>query len=370
MIRLRCVRLINLCALVVMTSLFIVLIFLRPPRRVIQYVRTISSKRQLEGERKLILLLNGTTPEDIWGVLPRVKPERAALSCPFTKCVFTHDISLFTQCDAVVFDVNSVKFKDPPLHLRRPGQIWIFYSRSSPAAGHRLPSNWRHVFDWSMTYHSKSDIHMPHGRMLPLGGLQRRYNFTNVSMEHRRLAAAWSPPNCSIHSNGHRFVTELKNYIRVDIIGKCGTTGMSCSRFNTTDKCFQWMTSKYKFIILFEASYCHEYIPANIYKILETNAVPVIRGLWDYQLLPSPHKPVVNADNLSPLALGKYLKKLYRNSTMYAEHLKWKVKYSIQSTQNRDISWCELADRLHDPSRYQPRGNPYDFWYFGNHCKT
>lgn len=80
-----------------------------------------------------------------------------------------HDEWLREHADAIVFH-----FRDQPKHKRldipehHPShQIWIFYMNETPVNTYRKLSEYRGLFNWTMTYRSDSDILTAHSFWLP-----------------------------------------------------------------------------------------------------------------------------------------------------------------------------------------------------------
>ena len=89
-----------------------------------------------------------------------------------------------------------------------------------------------------------------------------------------------------------------------------------------------------------------------MYKYLQKNVVPVVRGAAKYSTF-VPHKWYINTAHFkSPQHLANYLKHLRNNPEEYLEYLKYRDQYD--STGYYGIvelpGWCELCARLNDPN--------------------
>lgn len=85
--------------------------------------------------------------------------------------------------------------------------------------------------------------------------------FLNTFTESKQ--ALWVVSNCFTQNKRHEIVTELQNYVEVDIYGKCGKGQISI------DLMKHMMESVYKFYLAFENSNCPDYITEKFYNSLE-----------------------------------------------------------------------------------------------------
>jgi len=63
--------------------------------------------------------------------------------------------------------------------------------------------------------------------------------------------------NCHESNTRKKYAKELRQYIPVDIYGKCGTK--KCPH-STKTKCFEMLNRDYKFYLAFENANCKDYI--------------------------------------------------------------------------------------------------------------
>ena len=94
----------------------------------------------------------------------------------------------------------------------------------------------------------------------------------------------WFVSHCGTPSGREKYVKILRDYIGVDIYGKCGRN--KCGRVKNVevkysvdeDPCFTMVNSRYKFYISFENSICKDYITEKTYNALKLNTIPIVLG--------------------------------------------------------------------------------------------
>ena len=120
-------------------------------------------------------------------------------------------------------------------------------------------------------------------------------------------------------------VTKLREYIQVDVYGKCGE--LSCPDDNKTD-CNAHIAAQYKFFFAFENSLCSEYITEKFFRTLNYDIVPVVLGLGDYSKY-VPKSGYINVlDYKSPKELADYLIYLDKNPSEYNKYFAWRKHIS------------------------------------------
>lgn len=115
---------------------------------------------------KLILLW--TPFFDYWNYLPQANFDQCS-RC--RNCLITTDKSKLLESDAVIFHARDMDVtRLPPFRL--PNQRWVFYCLESPPYSD-FPGlqHTQHMFNWTMTYRSDSDIPAPYGYVSKVGHL-------------------------------------------------------------------------------------------------------------------------------------------------------------------------------------------------------
>ena len=75
---------------------------------------------------------------------------------------------------------------------------------------------------------------------------------------------AWVVSNCNkVTSNRMEYVSKLKNYIQVDVYGKCGD--FQCANHSGIFPCDYKLGTNYKFYLAFENSICVDYVTEKLF---------------------------------------------------------------------------------------------------------
>lgn len=173
--------------------------------------------------------------------------------CHVNRCQITDNRS---QADALIFHNSDVPNPNS-LDLHRSKQVWIAYLLESPLSTfdrrfQRL-NRGNHVFNWTASYRSDSDIVTPYSKFVPfesqadnwlqalrLANIKRKtmltpddyvrhfvdqkYALANERhkklIESKRGRVAWFASNCHAKNNRLELAKELSQYIQVDIYGR------------------------------------------------------------------------------------------------------------------------------------------------------
>ncbi|XP_047502446.1 alpha-(1,3)-fucosyltransferase fut-1-like [Penaeus chinensis] len=175
--------------------------------------------------------------------------------CPEWRCEFTYDRSRLAEADAVLFP--AAQFGSHPA-TKPPSQRWLWVDVESPMSGpgkrtltilrvHRMSP----LVNWTMTYHSNSDIMAFYGYFRSLNTFQQplrpnlienhqmalsqylRAMAKGMTLEdlmgpswrsfvERPQVVAWMSSHCGTLSKREDYVEELSNYVPVDS-GRTGT---------------------------------------------------------------------------------------------------------------------------------------------------
>lgn len=238
----------------------------------------------------------------------------------------------------------------------------------------------RGVFNWTWTYRSDSNIVLkngyfePHSSTVNLLTLPSSFDIWRA----KRRMVFWLANECDTHSNRELYIEELKQYLEIDIYGKCGQ--QSCpsrasesellkgSDSENVEECFNQLAQDYLFAIVFENSNCRDYVGEELFKALKLNVVPIAMGSVNYSLV-APHNSVIDAFNFSPKELADYVLDVATDYKKYKEFMSWKRLYSIRF--NNRFNVCQLCQLLHKTSSDLPStyGNIQDWWFSQANCK-
>ena len=240
-------------------------------------------------------------------------------------CVFTGNRTFVNNADALLFHASFLKGDDLPA-IRRAQQKWIFftmetpYHHMSPRAQVKL-DNFDALFNMTVTYSRDATLHVPYGKCTQLDSSNRNENKVNYSRGKSRMAA-WLVSHCVTASKREKFVLQMKQFIQVDIYGKCGT--FSCA--NKTRDCYDMLGRDYWFYLSFENSFCKDYATEKVFNIFfkHIDIVPVVYGAANYSAMLPPGSFIAAADFNSPEELAKYLIHLSQNATAYNEYFRWR----------------------------------------------
>ena len=139
----------------------------------------------------------------------------------------------------------------------------------------------------------------------------------------------------------------MQTNLTVDVYGKCGP--LKCP--NDT-ACLSLLTSRYRYYLSFENSFCRHYVTEKLFKTFKTDVhvVPVVRGGADYARF-FPRGTFVDAGWFDgPLRLAQFLKALGRDTKTYAKML-WRKAHFEYHEHGMVDAWCQICDKLHHLDR-------------------
>ncbi|XP_046856219.1 3-galactosyl-N-acetylglucosaminide 4-alpha-L-fucosyltransferase FUT3-like [Xenia sp. Carnegie-2017] len=309
------------------------------------------------GAKKLILFYT-TIFED----LPIFHTDTLRWRCcqPFN-CHITTDKSRFGESDAVVFHARDLPSAEHmPLKERRTSQRWIYFTMECPYYSKIIPKDYNGMFNWTMTYDRRSDIHQPYGSYtkkliedkaskdmlthFPSSCLGMQRNFATGKDKLLVLVQSHCKTIDGIREN---FFHALNKIVKVDVYGKCGGVfgRVACPRWSK--KCAEKL-KRYKFYISLENSICEDYITEKYWKAaFDINAVPIVFGLSFFKELAIPGS-YIDASAFPTLnGLVEYIKYLDKNNTAYNEYFAWRQHYKVTNLE----PWpCRLCKMLHNKS--------------------
>ncbi|KAK7098809.1 alpha-(1,3)-fucosyltransferase C-like [Littorina saxatilis] len=264
-------------------------------------------------------------------------------------CALTLDQELVEEVDCVIA-FSSHHFWSRPPPPRTPNQVWVYFAVESPIYSNIKDFDnpaWHNRFNWTMTYRRDSDFYFGYGDVVkPSSPLPAR-NFTSV-VEGKSKMVAWFVSNCGSQSKRMDFTKALKEFIEVDIYGRCGD--LKCDR-KDLKACRDMLSKDYYFYLSFENSLCKDYITEKAYLIMkEVDIVPVVRGGANYTAL-LPKNSFIDASQFPTVkALADYLKRVAADKELYQSFLSWKNEWQV--IEPIPFSFCEYCQRLHYADRY------------------
>ncbi|XP_045613892.1 alpha-(1,3)-fucosyltransferase C isoform X2 [Procambarus clarkii] len=280
-----------------------------------------------------------------------------AEGCPSWRCRFTYDRLMLHGADAVLFRALAYPWKSLPSRRVPAGQRWVLVDVEAPPE--KLPAPTKHsrlassLVNWTMTYHSQSDVVAFNGYFLSHDATERPLR-PNLMSEHgeavRRLTeavarnatlkevlgpswltyvnktrvVAWMSSHCPTRSRREEYVTELKRYLQVDTYGRCGD--LKCGpRHVMGGECWERVLQpNYSFYLAMENAVCDDYITEKLYNPLVYNLVPVVWGGANYSRYLPPHS-FIDARHYHPRELAELLLRLHRDPVAYGRYHMWRA---------------------------------------------
>jgi alpha-1,3-fucosyltransferase len=325
--------------------------------------------------------------------------------CPIHDCYATSNRSTLTSLsdfDAILFHVHRLKdaMTTASRHAawRQHHQVFVMMTMESPLHdrnNYRL--DYAGFFNATMTYRRDSDFPRPYGwfqRKQPSQRQQQQQQQQRRQEEHdendwslsskynRQLSRKWIPydehffmqslPNrdasflalanrpkqvawvvshCQTASFREDYVNELREYISVDIYGKCGTT--PCDQkygLAMSGNCSSAIPRDYKFYLGLENAFCDDYVTEKFFSRVNDHVV-IVLGQVNYSRVAPPHSYINVMDYDNPQHLANYLHQLDQNHSQYLSYFWWKDYYEVLTPSKAFFakSMCRLCERLHQP---------------------
>lgn len=274
--------------------------------------------------------------------------------CPVTNCEFTNDVKKLNKSQLVLFEMNSKSYKHIP-DYRLESQRYVFVLFESPANSPDF-SRFSNFFNLTATYESDSDF--PGFYLGWKFNWQKNDSFNDKYdyFNNKFKFAAAVISNCNDKANRLKYLNELRDFIPVDIFGRCGE--LKCPRYYTNTsveaECKRIIAKDYKFFLAFENSVCKDYITEKFFYILEYDIIPVVRGggstIYDHYI---PKSGYIDAfDFKSAQHLAEYLIYLANNKTAYNSYFKWKKHVNFYKALNPKHTlkynfMCDMCIQLH-----------------------
>jgi hypothetical protein len=163
-------------------------------------------------------------------------------------------------------------------------QRWIFMTYESPIRSYDY-SRFNGVFNLSSTYMVNSDFPGMYQTESDFIWKKNESFDKNHDYSQGKIGFAVAViSNCRSDEKSNRFdyIKEMRNYVNVDVFGKCGDKCPTHFRNNKTGDCKEILGSQYKFYLAFENSICNDYITEKFFGILKFNIIPVVLGGGSY----------------------------------------------------------------------------------------
>lgn len=225
--------------------------------------------------------------------------------CKFLNCyVATSKLMLgldITDFDVILFNVVNIRLPTSLPLSRNANQKYIFYAKE-PAATNTISNKFDAFFNFTWTYKLDSEISIPYivvtNKRGDVMGPQTNMNWMNITsmkptkrtiitkLKTKKLAVAWIMTNCRANNRRIGYVEVLQEMLlqytmKVDIYG-CGY--LECPKIHNTNGCYALIVDYY-FYLVFEDSFCEDYVTEKVLHAVNHYAVPVVYGGANYTRL-------------------------------------------------------------------------------------
>ena len=274
--------------------------------------------------------------------------------CEEKNCELTFDRKALSIADAVIYDFMTLSAL--PSYTRPKSQVWI-HIQLEARLGHQKQIKMNNKVNWTMTYSRHSDIPLPYGMLKPkTKDRQMKKDYLEIARS-KSVDAIWVVSHCHTKSKREAYADILKKYIDIDILGACGRQWKCGIRHNhDIQNCFAILNSTYRYYLAFENTLCSGYITEKFFENYDYDILQVVRG-GDLKTRPiniNKHAYISTSDFEDAHALGKYLKNLSQDTSLYANKLKIKDTYTlIHYRELFNKSLCEVCKRLHNLEEYR-----------------
>nr|XP_053629287.1 uncharacterized protein LOC128686407 [Cherax quadricarinatus] len=290
--------------------------------------------------------------------------------CPSWRCNFTYDHSLLGQAHAVLFRALAYPWESLPTQRVPREQRWVLVDVEAPPsqAFSRQASS---LLNWTMTYHTQSDVVAFNGYFLSLGaslrplrpnqmsehgeavGRLKKALARGVTLEevlgpswvtyvNKPRVVAWMSGHCSTRSKREQYVAKLKQYLSVDTYGECGRLKCGPKSIMGGACWVNVMQPNYSFYLSMENAFCDDYITEKLYNPIVHNIVPIVWGGANYTRYLPPHS-YIDARRYHPSELAALLLRLHNDPVAYGRYHVWRgfLRPFLKG------SLCELCHKVH-----------------------
>ncbi|XP_053329147.1 alpha-(1,3)-fucosyltransferase 7 [Spea bombifrons] len=249
------------------------------------------------------------------------------------RCELTDDRGKYGRADVVVFHHMELgrRGSELPPKPRPPGQKWVWANLESPS-NVRGVGKWNHIFNWTLTYREDSDIFMPYGKLLP------RASMSPINTNKTGLVA-WVVSHYQKTQERVPFVTELSNYLKVDVYGQANQNPLCPS-------CLVPTVSRYFFYLSLENSVHEDYITEKLWKnAFLAGAVPVVLGppRKNYEKFAPPDSFIHVSDFPSPRHLADFM--LSVTPRRYLQYLRWRKEFEVKLFTDWRERFCTICSK-------------------------
>lgn len=279
-----------------------------------------------------------------------------------SRCIYATDPKDLNTSSVVFFHLWDLKRNDLP-SVKWPSQKWIMFNME-PAVLNRCTGDYqlfRNVsphFDLTMTYRMDSDIPIPYGRVIARDGKVSDVT-VDINFKEKSKDVAWFVSNCNSFSNREEVVRQMKQFIPIDVYGKCGD--LKCPNVDRNKVCYEMLSKTYKFYLSFENSICKDYATEKLFEVMNHDVIPVVYGGANYTHI-LPYNSYIDITNFTSVEeLVRYMQYVGNNETIYKSYFEWRKKYQVV-TDGPDLL-CDLL--LNDKLSAVGNGNFFDWWFSG-----
>ena len=292
--------------------------------------------------------------------------------CPVSNCHITNDASALETSDVILFHIANLQKRFPD-YERPSNQRWVFFMLESEAFTENMAyasHPWKSSFNWTMTYRPDSDIKMLYGEIAEREDILPK-NHLSIA-KSKTKSVAWLVSHCNTVNRREQYVAELAKHIPVDIYGKCGN--MTCSsRSKYHDPgCYGMLNSTYLFYLSFENSFCQDYVTEKLFKVLEMDVVPVVRGGigQEYSRITRGNRWYIDSSEFnSPKALAQYLLYLKEHPEKYVEYFNNKNTFKVTTRYGANTTqWCKLCAKVNDCTEPEKIITDITMWWNVSNC--
>lgn len=276
-------------------------------------------------------------------------------------CLRTSNRSALNESALVVFHLRDVRADDLPAERPR-GQRWALLTHESPAYEAWLPDALQGAINWTATYRTDSDLNLlPQLQKKGARAQQPRNWWANKSRQ-----ALWLVSNCKTFSNREGFVRELSKFVQVDVIGACGTKGVSCLP-KMSDKCYRQASETYYYYLSLENSICTDYVTEKFFNALTWGMVPVVLGGANYSRIAPPGSYIDALAFRNVRQLADHMKRTARDMRLYNSYHAWRTNYSY-TWEDFACGFCRMLHNASTPLKAYSNFN--EWWFKQARCYT
>jgi len=245
--------------------------------------------------------------------------------------------------DAVVFHLHKLtrpEAREMNKLGRESWQRWVWLTDESPPNTKFFEDILQKgVFNWSMNYHSTSDVPVPYGRVIPKKSTNQEGKDEGEEVlrdfyhEKKKKGVALLASNCGGTSGRYSYLDKLLKHLAIDVWGPCG------KRYNMSMTCAGHFMrdcpdlDDYKFYLAFENSLCSEYITEKVWwNSYSKGAVPIVMGGLserDYSRLAPPNSYLHVDQFEGPEHLAAKVKYLLEKPEEYNKYHAWRIQFTV-----------------------------------------